>query len=192
MGDFGRLGRPLWADPEWPKKAEADHPEDIRPCIRCNEGCLERTFYCYKAVSCALNPQISREGELEITPAAVKKNIAVVGGGPAGLEAARVLSLRGHSVTVFEKGELGGQLNEASVPEFKADIRGLKDYLITAVNKQGVNIVRREATADDLNGYDAVICATAASPRPATCPAPSTPWTPPTSSTARSRSATRS
>ena len=66
----------------------------------------------YKAVSCALNPQISREGELEITPAAVKKNIAVVGGGPAGLEAARVLSLRGHSVTVFEKGELGGQLNE--------------------------------------------------------------------------------
>lgn len=164
-GDFVGLGRPLWADPEWPKKAEADHPEDIRPCIRCNEGCLERTFYCYKAVSCALNPQISREGELEITPAAVKKNIAVVGGGPAGLEAARVLSLRGHSVTVFEKGELGGQLNEASVPEFKADIRGLKDYLITAVNKQGVNIVRREATADDLNGYDAVICATGSKPK---------------------------
>ena len=51
-GDFVGLGRPLWADPEWPKKAEADHPEDIRPCIRCNEGCLERTFYCYKAVSC--------------------------------------------------------------------------------------------------------------------------------------------
>lgn len=164
-GDFVGLGRPLWADPEWPKKAEADHPEDIRPCIRCNEGCLERTFYCYKAVSCALNPQISREGELEITLAAVKKNIAVVGGGPAGLEAARVLSLRGHSVTVFEKGELGGQLNEASVPEFKADIRGLKDYLITAVNKQGVNIVRREATADDLNGYDAVICATGSKPK---------------------------
>ena len=44
-GDFVGLGRPLWADPEWPKKAEADHPEDIRPCIRCNEGCLERTFY---------------------------------------------------------------------------------------------------------------------------------------------------
>ena len=100
----------------------------------------------------------------------MKKNIAVVGGGPAGLEAARVLSLRGHSVTVFEKGELGGQLNEASVPEFKADIRGLKDYLITAVNKQGVKIERKEASVDDLVSFDAVICATGSLPK--ACPLP--------------------
>ena len=118
-GDFVGLGRPLWADPEWPRKAEEGRPEDIRPCIRCNEGCLERTFFNYKAITCAVNPVISREGELEITPAAVKRNIAVVGAGPAGLETARVLKLRGHDVTIFEKGKKGGQLTEASVPEFR-------------------------------------------------------------------------
>ena len=124
-GDFVGLGRPLWADPEWPKKAEEGHPEDIRPCIRCNEGCLERTFFQYKAITCAVNPTISREGELEIEPAAEPKKIAVVGGGPAGMEAARVCRLRGHDVTLFEEKELGGLLHEASGPEFKADIRPL-------------------------------------------------------------------
>ena len=76
--------------------------EDIRPCIRCNEGCLERTFYNYKAVTCALNPVISREGELKIHPADTKKKVAVIGGGAAGMEAARVAKLRGHDVTIFE------------------------------------------------------------------------------------------
>lgn len=82
QGRLRRLGARSGRIPSGLRRPRPDHPEDIRPCIRCNEGCLERTFYCYKAVSCALNPQISREGELEITPAAVKKNIAVVGGGP--------------------------------------------------------------------------------------------------------------
>ena len=169
-GDFVGLGRPLWADPEWPRKAEEDRPEDIRPCIRCNEGCLERTFFNYKAITCAVNPVISREGELEITPAAVKRNIAVVGAGPAGLEAARVLKLRGHDVTIFEKGKKGGQLTEASVPEFKSDIRFLRDSMITAVEKLQIPVVEKEVAPEDLTAFDAVICATGSTPKKSPIP----------------------
>ncbi len=163
-GDFVGLGRPLWADPQWPNKAAADHPEDICPCIRCNEGCLERTFMHYKAVTCALNPVISREGELKITPAPVKKKVAVVGAGPAGMEAARVLKLRGHDVTVYEEKKKGGLLHEASAPEFKADIRPFMEYQVTALEKLGVPVIQKKAAASDLDGYDTVICATGSKP----------------------------
>ncbi len=164
-GDFVGLGRPLWADPEWPNKAAADHPEDIRPCIRCNEGCLERTFFHYKAITCALNPVVSREGELKITPAPVKKKVAVVGGGAAGMEAARVLKLRGHDVTVYEeKPENGGLLHEAAAPEFKADIRPFMKYQVTALEKLGVPVIRQKADAAMLAEYDAVVCATGSLP----------------------------
>ena len=162
-GDFVGLGRPLWADPEWPLKAMEDRPEDIRPCIRCNEGCLERTFFNFKAITCAVNPTISREGELDLKPAAKPRKIAVVGGGPAGMEAARVCKLRGHEVTLFEEKELGGLLHEASVPEFKSDIRPLCKYLITQIEKLGIPVEHKKATAADLAGYDAVICATGGS-----------------------------
>lgn len=169
-GDFVGLGRPLWADPEWPMKAEQGRPEDIRPCIRCNEGCLERTFFNYKAVTCAVNPIISREGELEIQPAETKRNIAVIGAGPAGLEAARVLKLRGHHVTIFEKEKTGGQLYEASVPEFKADIRALKASMLTAVEKLQIPIVSKDASAAELMEYDAIVCATGSTTKKPTLP----------------------
>lgn len=164
-GDFVGLGRPLWADPEWPNKAAADHPEDIRPCIRCNEGCLERTFFHYKAITCAVNPVVSREGELKITPAPVKKKVAVVGGGAAGMEAARVLKLRGHDVTLYEeKDKMGGLLHEAAAPEFKADIRPFMKYQATALEKLGVPVVHKKADAAMLAEYDAVVCATGSLP----------------------------
>lgn len=164
-GDFVGLGRPLWADPEWPNKAAADHPEDIRPCIRCNEGCLERTFFNYKAITCAVNPAVSREGELKITPAPVKKKVAVVGGGTAGMEAARVLKLRGHDVTIYEeKPENGGLLHEAAAPEFKADIRPFMKYQMTALEKLGVPVLREKADVAKLAAYDVVICATGSLP----------------------------
>ncbi len=163
-GDFVGLGRPLWADPEWPMKAQQDRPEDIRPCIRCNEGCLERTFFNYRSITCALNPVISREGELEILPAAKARKIAVVGGGPAGMEAARVCRLRGHNVTLFEEKELGGLLHEASTPEFKADIRPLMAYQICQIQKLAIPVVQKKVTAEELADYDAVICATGSRP----------------------------
>lgn len=164
-GDFVGLGRPLWADPEWPNKACSDHPEDIRPCIRCNEGCLERTFFNYKAVTCAVNPQISREGELKTMPAEKPRTIAVIGAGAAGMEAARVAKLRGHDVTIFEEKPIdGGLLNEAAAPEFKADIRPLMKYQATQIKKLGIPVIRKRVEMADLEDYDAVICATGSTP----------------------------
>ena len=164
-GDMVVLGRPLWADPDWSQKAKEDRPEDICPCIRCNEGCLERTFFQYKAVTCAVNPVISREGELKITPAPKPRRVAVVGGGAAGMEAARVAKLRGHDVTIFEAQQrMGGLLNEAAAPEFKADIRPFQKYLETQVEKLGIPVVRKRAELADLQEYEAVICATGSLP----------------------------
>ena len=163
-GDFVVLGRPLWADPDWTKKAEAGHPEDICPCIRCNEGCLQRTFFDYKAVTCAVNPVISREGELKIKPAEVKKRVAVVGGGPAGMEAARVAKLCGHDVTLFEANKLGGLLIEAEAPEFKSDIRPFHKYQETQLKKLNIPVVYKKAELEDLKDFDAVICATGSVP----------------------------
>ncbi len=165
QGDFVGLGRPLWADPYFPQKASEDRPGDIRPCIRCNEGCLERTFFRFKAVTCAVNPTIGREGELDIFPAEVRKKVAVVGGGPGGMEAARVLALRGHDVTLYEKGKLGGALHEASAPDFKEDIRFFMDYLIGQV-RSCARVVEAEAGLDEIRtgGFDAVVVAVGARP----------------------------
>jgi 2,4-dienoyl-CoA reductase-like NADH-dependent reductase (Old Yellow Enzyme family) len=129
-GDFIGLGRPLWADPQWPLKAKEGRPEDIRPCIRCNDGCLARGDHVAKTVSCSVNVALCREEEFKITPAERPLRVAVVGGGPAGMEAARVCALKGHAVTLYEKRGLGGALLEASIPEFKSpDLKPLVAYL---------------------------------------------------------------
>ena len=165
-GDYVGLGRPLWADPDWPKKAEAGHPEDIRPCIRCNEGCLERTFFKFRAVTCGVNPTVGREKDLALTPAQNKKRVVIIGGGPAGMEAARVCGLRGHEVTLFEKRKLGGLLNEAAVPEFKSDIRLFVDYLRHQMEKLNINVVNKQVVVDNLNHgqFDVAIVATGSQP----------------------------
>lgn len=160
-GDFVALGRPLFADPYFPKKAEQGRPEDIAPCIRCYDGCLERSFFQFQAVRCSVNVALGKEDEFRIIPAQKAKKVAIVGGGPAGMEAARVAALRGHDVTLYEKGELGGLLNEASVPDFKADLRLLVKYLATQVEKLKVKVVNEEATPEKIKGgrYDALILA---------------------------------
>ncbi len=162
QGDFVSLGRPLWADPEWSNKAREGRQEDIRPCIRCNDGCLDRTFFRFRAVGCSVNPEIGREGDLKVTPAPRAKKVAVVGGGAAGMEAARVAALRGHRVTLFEKRSLGGVLFEGSVAEFKSDLRFLNEYLATQMTKLGIEVVPRRAEADDIvaGGFDAAVVAT--------------------------------
>jgi 2,4-dienoyl-CoA reductase-like NADH-dependent reductase (Old Yellow Enzyme family)/thioredoxin reductase len=164
--DYVAFGRPLWADPEFPNKAKADKPEEIRPCIRCNDGCLVRGDRLARAVQCSVNASLGREADFTLDKAAVSKKVAVIGGGPAGMEAARVLALRGHDVTLFEKRKLGGALVEASMPDFKADIRPLISYLATQMDVLKVNVVSREATLEDIKvgGFEAVVAATGGSP----------------------------
>jgi 2,4-dienoyl-CoA reductase-like NADH-dependent reductase (Old Yellow Enzyme family)/thioredoxin reductase len=163
-GDFVALGRPLWADPKWPQKALEGRPEDIRPCIRCNDGCLARGDHLARTVGCSVNVATCREEEFKILKAEHPRKVAIIGGGPAGMEAARVCALRDHSVTLFEKRRLGGALLEASVPDFKADLKPLIDYLVTQVEKLKIEVINDKATARSIleGGFDAVIVAAGA------------------------------
>jgi len=139
QADFVALGRPLLADPDWSNKVKAGRTEDVRPCIGCDEGCLGRLF-AGKHLSCAVNPQTGNERNLAITPATTKNKVVIIGGGPGGMEAARVAALRGHDVTLLEKNfELGGNLIPAAIPDFKFEYRRLIDYFVTQLRKLGVN-----------------------------------------------------
>lgn len=144
--DFIALGRYLLADPEWPNKVKEGRTEDIIPCIGCHEACIKRRRE-LKHTGCAVNPATGRERELTLTLAEKKKSVLVIGGGPGGMEAARVTALRGHEVTLWEKGNaLGGNLIPAAVPDFKDDYKLLIDYLITQIKKLGVKVeLRKEA-----------------------------------------------
>lgn len=165
--DFVALGRPLWADPQWPAKARAGRAVDIRPCIRCNDGCMERTSMRFRTSTCSVNPRLGNEGVLEIERAEERRRVAVVGGGPAGLEAARLAAGRGHEVCLYERSRLGGLLHEAAAPTFKADLRPFLAHLIAQVKACGVTFYEREATAKALahDGYDDIVVAVGAVPR---------------------------
>ncbi len=164
--DFISLGRPLFADPYWPQKAKEGRPEDIAPCIRCNDGCFSRSMAQAKAILCTVNTALGKEDELSITPARNRRKVAVVGGGPGGMEAARVCALSGHDVTLYEKRQLGGALIEASVPEFKPDLRRLLSYFTTQIATLKIKVIDQEATVDTIKngGFDAVIVAAGGSP----------------------------
>ena len=161
--DFISLARPLLADPFFPKKAEEGRPEDITPCIRCNIGCEGRPE---GALTCTVNIAVGREEEFRIKETIKPKKIAVIGGGPAGMETARIAAMRGHEVTLFEKRKLGGMLIEASVPEFKENIRSLVKYLAGQLEKLGVKVIYEEADAEVIkkSGMNAVIIAGGAIP----------------------------
>ncbi len=165
--DFIALGRTLLAEPEWANKVRQGRVGDIRPCLGCNEGCEARIGK-GRYISCAVNPATGMERELAVTPAEHKKTVLVVGGGPAGMEAARVAALRGHEVTLWDKGEaLGGNLIAASVPDFKQDYRRLLDYLISQVYKLGIAIeLGKEATPELVERLkpDVVFVATGGTP----------------------------
>ena len=165
--DFVCLGRALLADPEWPNKVKQGRLEDIRPCIGCHEGCLKRIFD-GKYLSCAVNPATGMEREFTIKPAEQKKSVLVIGGGPGGMEAARVATLRGHQVTLWEKGNaLGGNLIPASIPDFKQDYGSLINFLATQIRKLGVTIeLGKEATPELIRMMkpDVVFIATGSTP----------------------------
>ena len=146
--DFIALGRQLLADPDWANKVKEGNVQDICPCLGCHD-CLSRIEQ-GKYISCAVNPSCGMEREFTIEVAERQKSVLMVGGGPGGMEAARVAVLKGHKVTLWEKGNaLGGNLIPASVPDFKQDYRSLIDYLSTQIKKLGVTIeLGKEATPE--------------------------------------------
>lgn len=166
--DFIAMGRDLLADPEFPNKLASGRSGDITPCIVCMRCVDDLRIPTEAGIRCSVNATLGREGEHSITPSKEPKRVLVVGGGPAGMEAARVASLRGHQVTLYEKeNRLGGQLVQAAIPPRKDGIAGLTRYLETQIKKLGVKVeLGQELTAALVQELkpDAVIIATGAIP----------------------------
>jgi 2,4-dienoyl-CoA reductase-like NADH-dependent reductase (Old Yellow Enzyme family)/thioredoxin reductase len=141
--DLVSMGRALLADPYLPRKAAAGALNEINRCTACDE-CISRLFF-NEDIACSVNAALGREEEYRIEKAKVRKRVLVVGGGPAGMEAARVSALRGHEVILYEKSRrLGGQLNLAAVPPHKEEIKNVTTYLETQIRKLGVKIILGE------------------------------------------------
>ncbi|NBT30543.1 MAG: NADPH-dependent 2,4-dienoyl-CoA reductase [Rhodobacteraceae bacterium] len=164
--DMVSMARPFLADPNFVNKAAAGRADLIAPCIACNQACLDHTFS-GKMSSCLVNPRACHETELVLTPAEVRKSIAVVGAGPAGLSAALASVERGHKVTVFDRAdELGGQLNMAKQVPGKEEFHGFVDWFRASVAETDIDLrLGTEATAAMLQDFDEVIIATGVRPR---------------------------
>jgi len=161
------LGRVLLADPDFPRKAEEGRSEEIIPCIACNKGCHNRTAE-DRAVKCTMNPETGRETSFQIIPTKKIKKVIIVGGGPAGMEAARVAKLRGHDVEIYEQNKtLGGRLLLASVPPYKSGYMEGVEYLKKAVKRLNIKVHTGLRATKELiqeKKPDVVIIATGAEP----------------------------
>lgn len=146
--DLVAMGRKLIADPELPNKVASGRLEEIRPCINCYV--CQDVRYEGGSICCSVNAAVGHETTYALQPAKTPKNIVVVGGGPAGMETARVAAARGHRVKLYEKeGSLGGQLLWASVPPHKEELAKLRDYLIRQLRNLGVQVeCGREVTPE--------------------------------------------
>lgn len=165
--DMIALGRGLLADPYWPNKVMQGRIKSIRPCLGCYDGCLGREML-GRPISCAVNPACGREKEYAVQRADKAKSVMVIGGGVAGMEAARVAALRGHQVALYEKSEkLGGHVIEASVPAFKKGERQLLDWYEAELNELRVEISLNKEVSPALvqeKKPDCVIIATGSKP----------------------------
>ena len=167
------VGRQFLADPEWLNKAREGREADIRPCIACHNGCFavggipKPGHGGFPEAHCALNPVTLEERNWILKPAETKKKIAVVGGGVGGMECARILTMRGHSVTLFEKtGVLGGVFIAAAAPDFKEKDKMLLAWYRRQLEQLGVDVrLNTEADAETVKDYDEVVVATGATPR---------------------------
>lgn len=166
--DMVSMARPLLADPAWVNKAKAGRSERINTCIACNQACLDHVFQNRRA-SCLVNPRACHETELKIEPATVRKRIAVVGAGPAGMACASALGERGHQVTLIDRAdEIGGQFNYAKQIPGKEEFHETLRYFRHQLADMDVD-VRLGETADVASlrdgGYDEVVIATGITPR---------------------------
>jgi 2,4-dienoyl-CoA reductase-like NADH-dependent reductase (Old Yellow Enzyme family)/thioredoxin reductase len=167
QADLISMGRALIADPELPRKIEEGCFTKIRPCIHCNY-CLSQRTRLKKRIRCSVNASAGREREFRIEEAKKKKRILIIGGGPAGMECARVLKMRGHEVSLKEKeGHLGGQAWIACIHAPKAEIRPFLDFLEEDLRRLGVQIeLGHTVLSQDIDRlqYDAVVFAVGALP----------------------------
>ncbi|MDE3723466.1 NADPH-dependent 2,4-dienoyl-CoA reductase [Nocardiopsis sp. N85] len=164
--DMVAMARPFLADPEFVAKAAAGRSEEINTCIGCNQACLDHTFN-LKITSCLVNPRACHETELVLSPTRLRKRIAVVGAGPAGLAFSVSAAERGHEVTLFDSAdEIGGQLNMARRVPGKEEFDETLRYFRVRLDGQGVDVrLKTEVGVDDLTGYDEVVLATGVAPR---------------------------
>jgi len=164
--DMVSMARPLLADPDFVKKAEADRPEDINTCIACNQACLDHIFK-RKRATCLVNPRAGYELELNFPKTESPKQIVVVGGGAAGLSFAAHAAERGHRVTLFEAAsEIGGQVNLAKKVPGKEEFYEMLRAFKVRMEKAGVDLrLGVKAGAEELRGYDEIILATGVRPR---------------------------
>jgi len=164
--DLVAAGRPFLSDPYWPAKAARGEADRIRQCVACNQ-CVW-TLYQQKDLICFQNAVTGREVEYQVRPADRTKKVVVVGGGPGGLEAARVARIRGHKVTLMEKSSLlGGQMVLASIPPKKQTLIEAVEWLRREVEIEGVEVkLNTKGTVESIEREkpDAVIVATGASP----------------------------
>jgi NADPH-dependent 2,4-dienoyl-CoA reductase/sulfur reductase-like enzyme len=161
--DLVSVGRALIADPEFPRKAMEHRVAETRPCIACNEGCINMLFL-LKPATCVLNAAVGREEEFRFKPAQKIKKILVIGGGVGGMEFARIAALRGHHVSLYERNsELGGQVLLSSVPSYKYELKSIVPYFRNELQRLGVDLhLEKEVTesmVDDI-APDAVCVAT--------------------------------
>ncbi|AKH96582.1 NAD(P)/FAD-dependent oxidoreductase [Halanaeroarchaeum sulfurireducens] len=162
--DLVAVGRALVADPDFVGKylGEVDGP--VRPCMACSDGCLGGVKS-GEGLGCVINPAVGDEDELRFEPTAEPREYAIVGGGPAGMTAAEVLSERGHEVDLYESDELGGAFRWAPLPPGKDSLQKGLDYLETVVETaDDVDVIRDEATESTLEDYDGAVIATGSEP----------------------------
>ena len=164
--DMVSMARPLLADPDFVNKAAQNRALDINTCIGCNQACLDHVFQ-QKLASCLVNPRACHETEMVFTRAVVKKRIAVVGAGPAGLACSTELASRGHEVTLFDSAaEIGGQFNMAKQIPGKEEFHETLRYFRRRIDATGVTLtLNKRVSADDLKGFDEVVVATGVMPR---------------------------